>query len=543
MIENKKVLPLRVKKLIYSLFILVFGLVNSAHAQTDTGYTNPILRGLNADPSICRVGNDFYAVTSTMYLYPGVPVYHSKDLINWEMIGYCLTRPEHFFPQLNNRSPMMYATTLRYNKGVFYMITTDVAGGGNFFVTAKDPAGPWSDPVLVDKPVFDPSLFFDDNGKVYYTRRGDFKDKNIVQAEIDIKTGKLLTPLRGISKGLVSDDTEGPHLFKRNGWYYITMGEGGSRALHMQTIARSKSPWGPFEKNPNNPVITQNHAWWHHIRALGHADFVDAPDGSSWAVCLGTRHYGYDDFSAIGRETFLLPVQWVDGWPVVKDEYKRTLHVNAKTLPLHPWVKEQARDDFDNNALALKWNMLAYPFTQWYNLTERKGFLRLKGTADPLVQTKQVAFIGTRQKEMKGEAIAAFEFKPLAENEEAGISVFQQGAFHYDLFVTMRNNKQVVVLKKFVGDIVAETNVTEISGSRFEMKIAFDPANYVFSFKQNNEWKEVGRGLVNLISTEVAAVWSGAFLGMYSTGNGKPCVNAADFDWFETNFEEVTFDN
>ncbi len=525
----------------YCLLILLLAGAK-LHAQSVPGYTNPVLRGLNPDPSICRVGDDFYMVTSSMYLYPGAPIYTSKDLVNWKMIGYSLTKKEHFFTDKNHASPMMYATTLRYNKGIFYMITTDVNGGGNFFVTAKNPAGPWSDPVQVDQPVFDPSLFFDDDGKVYYTRRGDFKNKDIVQAEIDITTGKLLTPLRGISKGLISDDTEGPHLFKREGWYYLTMGEGGSRALHMQTIARSKSPWGPFESNPANPVITQNNAWWHHIRALGHADFIDAPDGSSWAICLGTRHVDYDAFSAIGRETFLLPVEWKDGWPTVKPAYRYNLQINAPTLPLKPWATEPVKDGFDNTSLGLKWNMLMYPFTPWYSLDERKGYLRLKGTADSLHETKQVAFIGTRQKEMSGEFITAFEFVPQASNEEAGITVFQKSNFHYDLFITIRNNKQVAVLKKTVGDMVIEVASIPVTGKRFECKVVFDAFKYHFFIKQNKDWVEAGSGVVNLVSTEVASVWSGIFLGMYTTGNGKPCTNPADFDWTDIQFKEVQFE-
>jgi len=506
-------------------------------ARAQQGYTNPVLRGMNPDPSIVRVGEDFYMVTSSSYLYPGVPVYHSRDLVHWQMIGYCLTRGPQFFTEKNHFAPNMYAATLRYNKGVFYMITTDVAGGGNFFVTATNPAGPWSDPVQIDQAVFDPSLFFDED-KVYYTRRGDFANKDIVQAEIDITTGRLLTPLRSISKGLVSDDTEGPHLFKRNGWYYLTMGEGGSRNLHMQTIARARSPWGPFEADPANPVIAQHHAQWHHIRSLGHADFLDAADGSSWAVCLGTRHAAYGDFSAIGRETFLMPVEWIDDWPVVKPEYRYYLQVPMHTLPPQPWPEPPARDDFDSDTLNLKWNLLAYPRQPLYSLTARRGTLRLKGTASPLKENRQTAFIGTRQKEMTGSHAAAFRFEPVAASEEAGLTAFQSGNYHYDLFVTLRNGRKVAVLRKTVGDIVAEAASVPVQGDHYEMKIDFDNVNYHFFIRQG-KWVELGKGLVNLVSTEVADVWSGMFLGLYSTGNGKDCRNPADFYWCEDVFTEL----
>ncbi len=400
-----------------AIYALSFCMGNKAICQTreirTPAYINPVVRGFNPDPSICRVGEDYYMITSSSYLYPGVPIYKSRDLINWKLIGHCLTRPEHFLLDKNNNRPVIYAGTLRYNNGTFYMVTTDVNGGGNFFVTATDPAGPWSDPVCIDRPVFDPSLFFDDNGKVYYTRRGEFANKDIVQAEIDIKTGKLLTPLKSISKGLVGDDTEGPHLFKANGWYYLTMGEGGSRYLHMQSIARGKSPWGPFEPCPRNPVISQHNGWWHHTAALGHADFIKDHQGNWWAVCLGQRKAGYMDFCVIGRETFLFPVIWEKGWPYVNPDYLVNLSIVHATLPLMPWPGLPAREDFNDKKLALQWNLMAYPFSNVYSLTERPGYLRLYGTSQPVIESAQVSFVGRRQEELAGEIIAAMEFKPL----------------------------------------------------------------------------------------------------------------------------------
>lgn len=502
-------------------------------------YQNPIVRGVNPDPSICRVGEDYYLITSSMFFYPGVPVYHSKDLVNWELIGHALTTSNQFCLAKNKGNPMMYAATLRHHNGTFYVITTDVNGGGNFYVTATNAAGPWSAPVFVDRPVFDPSLFFDDDGKVYYTRRGDFKDKNIVQAEIDVKTGRLLTPLRGISKGLVSDDTEGPHLYKINGWYYLTMGEGGSRALHMQTIARSKNPYGPFEPCPHNPFLAQHNAWWHPIRAAGHADFVQSADGRWWTVFLATRHAGYDSFSAIGRETFLAPLTWEDGWPVVKPECVQKLTVNTPPLPLHPWPARPARDEFSAPQLGLEYVRLAYPRRELYSLSERPGWLRLKGQPEALVQTKQVAFIGRRQEEMKCRVTIHCEFSPTKASEEAGLTTFQTAQFHYDLFITQRHGTNAIVLRKTVGDISVEAAVMPVTGTNFWLKVEATPANYTFFFAQSEgDWQRVGSALPNLIATEVAAVWSGVLLGVYSTGNGSACVNPADVDWFEYRNDE-----
>jgi xylan 1,4-beta-xylosidase len=502
--------------------------------QTPGRYENPVIRGVNPDPSACRVGEDFYLVTSSMHFYPGVPVYHSRDLVNWRLIGHALTRRSHFCLDRNKGRPMIFAATLRHHEGIFYVITTDVNGGGNFYVTASDPAGPWSDPVFVDRPMFDPSFLFDDDGKVYYTRRGDFKDKDIVQAEIDIRTGRLLTSLRSISKGLVSDDTEGPHLYKVDGWYYLSMGEGGSRFLHMQTVGRSRSPWGPFEACPHNPFIAQHNAWWHSVKCLGHADFVESQDGRWWVVFLGTRHAHYNHFSVIGRETFLAPVEWVDGWPVVRPEHQRQLNVEVRTLPLHPWPISPERDEFQVKSPALEWTVLAYPERELSSLSERPGYLRLRGQSDSPAESKQAAFIGRRQEEMNCSASAALDFEPLGENEEAGLTVFQTRSHHYDIFKTLRGGSPAVVLRKTVGDMTVEAAMLRVERGPLDLKIESDPDTYRFyCADRGSEWRLLGSGQSKLIATEVASVWSGVLLGMYSTGNGAPCGRPADFDWFE----------
>ena len=296
-------------------------------------YENPVLPGMNPDPSILRVGRDYYLATSSFEYFPSCPVYHSLDLVHWRQVGYALSRRSQFV-QLSAH-PSTYAATLRYHDGTFYLITTDVRGGGNFYVTAKDPAGPWSDPIKVDQGKFDPSLFFDDDGTVYYTRRGPNNHENIVQATISIRTGKLTSPLRTISRGMVTDDAEGPHLYKVDGWYYLIEAEGGARFLHMETVGRSKSPWGPFTPDPANPFVSQHISWDYPVKSVGHCDWTDTPEGKWWIVCLGTRHPNYDSFS-LGRETFLYPMQWRDGWPQVKQQDIDQLEVNEQAPPPAP---------------------------------------------------------------------------------------------------------------------------------------------------------------------------------------------------------------
>ena len=502
-------------------------------ARADRPYQNPVVRGLAPDPSICRVGDDFYLTNSTMGLYPGVPILHSRDLVHWQVIGHALTTAQQFCLDRNGGSPMIYAPTLRHHGGTFYLVTTDVAGGGNFFVTAPDPAGPWSDPVFIDQPVFDPSLFFDDDGRTYYTRRGDFKDRDIVQAQIDPGTGKLLTPLRSVGKGMVSDDTEGPHLFKRDRWYYLTCGEGGSRALHMQTIGRSRSPWGPFDPCPGNPIISQLHAWWHPVHALGHADFVDDAAGHWWAVCLGTRHAGYDVPSAIGRETYLLPVEWKDGWPTIDPLLTRQFDVPAAPLlPDHPWPATPPRDHFRGSTLGLEWTLTHYPRQPVYILGNPPGSLQLLPCPGGLAAA-DAAFVGRRQTEMAATFMAEVAFDPTSADQEAGVAVYQTGEFHYDLFRTVRHGTPAVALRKTVGDVTAESAAVPVPHGRLLFRIAAGPLTYTFAVSSNDArtWHEMGTGRVQLIGTETAAVWSGVLLGVYATGGqGTP---PAQVKWCE----------
>ena len=496
-------------------------------------YTNPILRGMNPDPSICRAGEDYYLATSTMGYYPGVPIYHSKDLVHWRLIGHCLTRPAHFQPEKTNGAPMIFAPTLRYHDGLFTMITTNVHGGGNFYVTATDPAGPWSDPICVDQEVFDPSLLFDDDGKVYYCRRGSFRNKDIVQAEIDIKTGKLLSEFRSIGVGMVSDDAEAPHVYHIGDWYYLMLAEGGSRFLHMETAGRARSPWGPFEPCPHNPVLAQHTAWWRHVRSVGHSDLVEAVDGTWWAVFLGTRHASYDALTLLGRETFLARVDWVEGWPVFDRQAMQQLSIDTPVPPAHPWPPEPDCDDFDTGTLGLEWTQLAVPIEGVVDLQSRPGFLRLHGQAG--FDTRGSAFVGVRQRDLSFTANALLEFDPTADNEEAGVSVFQTLTYRYDMCITRRMGQRVVCLRKTVGDMIQEAPTIAVSEGALELRIEGDPNSYAFAIRSQGaaEWTTVGTGLTQLLAAEVAGTWTGIFLGLYSTGNGLPCRKPVDIDWFE----------
>ena len=381
--------------------------------------------------------------------------------------------------------------------------------------------------------MFDPDLFFDDDGKVYYTRRSAFEKAGIVQAEIDIKTGKLLTPLKVISKGLISPDCEGPHIYKISGKYYLMMAEGGTRALHMETIARGDSPSGPFEPCPHNPILANHTSWGEEVRATGHADLIQAADGSWWMVHLATRHPGYDHTSPLGRETFLEPVEWVNGWPVVNQNHTAEIKNYAKTLSLHTWPRLPVRDNFDSSALSLQYEFIRNPDPGSWSLTERKGFLRLHGNEFNTDSYFSPVFVGHRQKDLECKVGTRMEYRP-ANGEEAGLTAFMDYQHHYDILVTRRGDRVYVVLRKTIGDLSADVAEQEITGDRIVLGIDADAQKYKFWFcEARKDTMLLGTGETQYIGSEIAGTFTGMFFGMFASGNGRDAVKPADFDWFD----------
>ena len=512
--------------------LILFLSVQSAVSAGKDMYRNPVIPGFHPDPSVCRVGEDYYLVTSSFEFFPGVPIFHSKDLVHWRQIWHVLTRKSQLDVSRAESSGGIFAATIRHHDGVFYMITTNMSGNGNFYVTATDPAGPWSDPVWVDKNVFDPSLFFDDDGRVYYTRRADWELGGTQQAEIDVKTGKLLAPLKKIADGFVSTDQEGPHLYKINGMYHLMAAEGGSRFTHMETIGRSKSPWGPFEPCPWNPILA-NHDGWNEVRTTGHADLFQDHLGNWWMVHLATRHPNYNAMSVMGRETFLLPVTWKDGWPVVNGNGRSRIDAEAPLLPPHPFEPEPARDDFNQNALRFCWNFLRNPGEGSWSLSEIPGLLRLWGNAMSLDSIASPAFLGRRQEHYNCTAAARMRFLPSGENEEAGLTCYMRDRYHYDIFRTVRGGKSCLVVRKTVADIRTETAVIPVDSDEIELELTAEPYNYHLGLVRDGKFIELDHASCQLVATETASVWTGMYFAMYATGNGRPCKNPADFDWFE----------
>lgn len=494
-------------------------------------YRNPVLPGFHPDPSVCRVGRDYYVVTSSFEYFPGIPIFHSRDLVNWRQIGHCLTSSSQLPLAGARASGGVWAPTLRHYDGIFYMTTTNTSSGGNFIVTATNPEGPWSEPIPVAQPGIDPSLFFDDDGSVLYTTSHD----GAFQSRINPKTGELLCEPKVIWAGTGGQYPEGPHLYRRDGWYYLLLSEGGTEYGHMITMARSKSPWGPFEPCARNPLLTHR-SHKSPIQGLGHADLVDTPDGHWFAVALGFRTNGYPPCYHLGRETFLVPVKWAsDGFPVFGDQGRVQLEEETP-LALEPWPQVAARDDFTSGALAAHWNHLRNPQPELYSLSERPGFLRLRGSAAGPDDVAATAWLGQRQRHFAVQVATRLEFRPEKDAEEAGLVVRMNERHHYEVFVTLRGGVQTAVLRRRIGSLQAEVARAPLPPSEQGWVLAVDADRDTYRFRYGSSETDLltlGEGETRYLSTEVAGGFTGVYFAMYATGNGSPCQRPADFDWFE----------
>ncbi len=519
--------------ILFSLILLICG---DSAIQAQNGYKNPVISGFNPDPSICRVGDDYYLVTSSFEYFPGLPIYHSKDLVNWRQIGHCLTRDSQLPLHKVGSSEGLFAPSLRYHDGIFYVICTNVTAGGNFYCTATDPAGPWSDPIWVNIDSIDPEIFWDEDDKTYFVTQGG---EGILVTEIDIKTGKVLGTERLVWGGIGGRFPEAPHIYKKDGYYYLLLGEGGTEYMHSATIGRSKNLHGPYESCPLNPILTHanRRGQANTIQGVGHADLVQAKDGSWWMVFLGfrvTHKWAY--FHVLGRETFLAPVDWPKGgWPQVNGDGTVSLDMNVPTLPLHPFEKQPVRTNFDKDKLGFEWQYLRNPARENYSLTERKGYLRMSASPYTLNERESPSFIGRRQTEHDFSASTLLEFNSSSDNEEVGMTLIQNSGHHYDLLFKKSGNQTVAQLRVHVGSLSYVAAEQVISGNQILFKIQGTPMQYIFSFAdpKNEQYQELGRLDTRYLSTEVAGGFTGVMIGLYTSSNGKPSKAKAYFDWFD----------
>lgn len=520
-------------------------------------YHNPIISGFHPDPSICRVGNDFYLVNSSFEYFPAIPLFHSTDLIHWEQIGHILDRPGQL--KLVNGAPNclgIYAPTIRYHEGIFYCIVTNVGGrkGGNFFVYTDDPYGKWSDPVRLPFEGIDPSLFFDEDGKIYYS--GTDTGIYIAELSFDIiqneKPGKnqlaiTITNVKCGEKKYVwngsgGNNPEGPHLYKINGMYYLMIAEGGTEYCHMVTIARSHYIYGPFDDCPHNPVLS-NRSTGLPIKATGHADLVEDIQGNWWAVCLGIRPLGYPFRHNLGRETMLVPVKWESGWPVMGENGTVPDTIEIDALPGKRTRKSQyyvpgsnVTDTFTSKTLHPSWNTIYNPVSKLVVPTEQGLFLRSFGTA--LSDDKAKAIVVRRQEHFHFTATATLTLESVNAGSEAGITIYMNNRHHYEAALATVNGQYFIILRRRIGSLQSVETQIPYHCNTVKLILTGDRENYTFSYldirpDENpmpataafpsavNAPVVIGSGEAQYLTTEVGGCFTGNYIGLYaSKGDG-----------------------
>jgi xylan 1,4-beta-xylosidase len=541
-------------------------LLDNLHAQLK--YNNPILAGFYPDPSICRAGNDYYLVNSSFAYFPGLPLFHSTDLVNWKQIGNAMDRAEQLDQTNAGVSRGLFAPTIRYHNGLFYILCTLIDKKGNFIITAKDPKGPWSNPYwLPQVRGIDPSIDFVDN-KAYVVYNSEAPDnkalynghRTIRMYEFSIDSMRVV----GQEKLLVNGGTdlskkpiwiEAPHLFKKGDWYYLICAEGGTGFNHSEVVFRSKAVDGPYVPYENNPILTQRHldsARKYPITTTGHADFVETPDGKWYAVFLGCRPYA-DDLYNIGRETFLVPVTWKNEWPHMvegNDEVKYSYPVPMPAVTKkvnNPFGGNVSfKDEFHGSTLDYRYIFLRNPEPMMYSLTTKKGALILALKPQTATERKSPAFVGFRQHNIKGYAITSLDFTPAADNEKAGMLIFQSERNYYFLAKSTDKGQPMVQLYKSPGrgantpELLASQ---KISGANLFLKIEADGDRYSFYYgEKKGKWILLKDGVDGkFLSTKVAGGFVGSVFALYGTSNGAATKSSAVFNSFEYKGDDEVF--
>ena len=515
---------------------------DDAFRSADPGpdeFLNPVIAGYHPDPSVVRVGEDYYLVHSSFAHFPGVPLWHSRDLVSWTQIGHVLDRPSQLPLEGVATSRGIFAPTLRYHDGTFYVLTTWTEGRGNGVVTATDPAGPWSDPVWLPFGGVDPDLFVDDDGRAYVansdmpigepTYRGH---RAVWIQEIDLETLTMTGERRLIVDGgtdLADEPAwiEGPHLYKRDGWYYLLASEGGTEINHSVVIFRSRGVTGPYEPWEGGSILTQRDLDPDRplpVTSTGHADFVQTPAGDWWAVFLGARPYRGDEYNT-GRETFLLPVDWPEGgWPVILEPGAPVPYVAerpdlpAGTAPVPTSGNFTLLDDFDGDALAPYWTFIRTPRSTWHRL--EGGALAIEARPVALADAAQPSFVGRRQQHLRMTAETVLDFAPADADDRAGLVAIQKDEAYLLLSVTRRGGRRVVeVERRFEGEAETVASAPLPDAGPVRLRITADGADYAFAYAPAaGDWRALAAGVDgSILSTLRATGFVGSLVGMYAS--------------------------
>ncbi|MGB5258854.1 MAG: glycoside hydrolase family 43 protein [Woeseiaceae bacterium] len=519
-------------------------------------FSNPIIPGFAPDPSIVRVDDDFYLVNSTFEYFPGIPIYHSRDLVNWELISYALNDPGKIELERIKSSDGIHASTIRYHDGTFYVITTNNVNGKlvNFIVTATDPRGPWSAPnVLEGAPGIDPSLFFDDDGRVWYVGNHIPPDPEfpgqaeIWLQEVDIEAMALIGERYYLWRGCCGGVwAEGPHIYKKGGYYYLLISEGGTAYEHALSVAISREIAGPYQNNPRNPVLSHRQLSYDHpITGVGHADLVELADGRWYAVALGWRLVD-GKHGILGRETFLLPVTW-ETEPYAWKEERLTFPVFSPAtgkveltypLPLAgtmPQMRYDFADSFDGETLGIHWNFRRAPATPFHDLRANPGSLRLSLGPGAISEGAQYSFVGIRQRHFEFDVSTRMHFAPSAK-EEAGLIAIQNDRSAFMMILTSGSDGNFIELTQSLqGESKTLAAVPYQSDAVF-LRITGHYLDYDFQFSADGKsWVSL-LGDVDVTALSPAVIegynYTGIYLGLYASANAADSDNHADFDFF-----------
>lgn len=517
--------------------------------------TNPILPGFNPDPSIIRVEDDYYIAISTFEWFPGVQIHHSRDLIHWKLVARPLNRVSQLNMKGDPNSGGIWAPCLTYDDGVFYLIYTDVKSHSgifkdthNYMVTASDICGEWSEPIYLNSSGFDPSLFHDDDGRKWLVnmtwefRKGRSRFGGIVLQEYCPKEKKLMGPVTNIFKGSEIGVTEGPHIYKRKGYYYLLTAEGGTSLGHSVTVARSRNIAGPYEIDPENPILTSSDGPTLELQKAGHADIVETQNGEWYMVHLCGRPIPRRGRCILGRETSIQKVEWTEeGWLRLSEGgHHPKVKVPAPELQECPWEKEPVRDHFDSEILNIHFQTLRTPLgEEALSLTERPGYLRLKGGESPSSMFNQT-LVGRRLQAFRCEASTCVEFVPESFKNMAGLSCFYSTECFYYLYISQDEEKGKILgmlacnRGSFTYPLEEEICIEGTDQCYLKAEVNYDRLQFYYA-KEVSDWIPVGPVLdTSILSDENAS--SGGFTGAFFTlscqdlsGNRKH----ADFDWFE----------
>ncbi len=487
-------------------------------------YTNPVVSGFYPDPSVCRANGKYYMVCSSFQYFPGVPLFESDDLVNWTQIGHVLTRPSQVELEAVQSSGGVFAPTIRFHNGRFYMVTTNDTTHQNFYVYTDDIHGEWSEPVMVDRGGIDPSLFFEDgeNGtRVFFISNGadDEGRGGICQCEIDIETGAKLSPAKCIWQGSGGRYLESPHMYKIGRYYYLMAAEGGTEYGHMITLSRSESVWGPFEGCPLNPIATNRNKAPFIIQGIGHGDLVFDKYGDAHILCLGFRQIGiWSAYHNLGREVFLMPVTFTeDGWFYAGED--RTCDESYEIKGDFE-QRRRTRFTFADTDFKIDWAYLRKPERENYILSPEKAVL--VGTSVTLDYTGSPTFIALRQRGFKG----TLRVRVKISGGEAGITAYMCENEHYDAALRQTENGVEAVGKLNIGGIKHIASCIPAQNETV-LKISMNNYGYTLCAETENGDAMLGKGESKYLSSEVSGGFTGVMLGLYAVGG------TAEFTGFE----------